>query len=82
MVVHRLLIFDGIHCNDEEDAFMTLALSSAGSRLLQDLIGAASATTLLQWQRACLKHALILTKHRHGNFVVAKLIKESPPWFA
>ena len=81
MVVQRLLLFGALHRNDEEDAFMTLALSSAGSRLLQDLIEAVSATTLLQWQRVCLEHALALTKHRHGNFVVAKLIQESPPWF-
>ena len=81
MVVQRLLLFDAIHRNDEEDAFMALALSSAGSRSLQDLIEAVSATTLLQWQRVCLEHALTLSKHRHGNFVVAKLIQESPPWF-
>ena len=81
MVVLRLLLFDALHRNDEEDAFMILALSSAGSRLLQDLIEAVSATMLLQWQCACLEHALTLTKHRHGNFVVAKLIQESPPWF-
>ena len=81
MVVQRLLIFDVLHCNNEEDAFMTLALSSSGSRLLQDLIEVVSASTLLQWQRVCLEHALALTKHLHGNFVVAKLIQESPPWF-
>ena len=81
MVVQRLLPFDAFHRNDVEDAFMTLALSSAGSRLLQDLIEAVSATTLLQWQRVCLEYAIPLTKHRHGNFVVAKLIQESPPWF-
>ena len=81
MVVQRLFLFDAIHRNDEEEAFMTLELSSAGSRLLQDLIKAVSATTLLQWQRACLEHALTLTKHRYGNFVVEKFIQESPPWF-
>ena len=81
MVAQRLLRFDTIHHIDEEDAFMTLAFRSDGSRLLQNRIDTVSTTTLLQWQRVCLEHALILTKHRHGTFVVSKLIQESPPWF-
>ena len=82
MVAQRLSLFDAIHRNDEEDAFITLAFSSHGSRLLQDRIEVVSATTLLQWQRVCLEHALILAKHRNGTFVVSKLIQESPPWFS
>jgi hypothetical protein len=81
MVARWPLSFDAINRDNEEDAFMTLAFRSDGSRLLQDRIEAVSATTLLQWQRVCLEHALILTKHRHGTFVVSKLIQESPPWF-
>ena len=81
MVAQRLLLFDVIHRNDEEDAFMTLAFRSDGSRLLQDHIEVVSATTLLQWQRVCLEHALMLTKHRHGTFAVSKFIQESSPWF-
>ena len=69
------------NCNSEDNAFMNLALSSIGSRLLQEIMGDVPAMQLLQWQRICLQHALRLTKHRHANFVVAKLIQVSPPWF-
>ena len=78
MVVQWLLLFDTIQYHDEKESFMTLALSSTGSRLLQYFIEVVCATTLLQWQYICLKHALTLIKHRHGNFVVTKLIQESP----
>ena len=65
----------------DADTFLDLALAPAGSRLLQELTETASATGLAGLQRICLQHALLLTKHRHANFVVAKLIQESSPWF-
>ena len=65
----------------DADTFFDLALLAAGSRLLQDLIETASAVGLIALQRICLQHALFLTKHRHANFVVTKLIQESPTWF-
>ena len=65
----------------DADTFIDLALAPAGSRLLQELIETASAVGLAGLQRICLQHALFLSKHCHANFVVAKLIQESPPWF-
>ena len=69
------------NCDGEDDAFMKLALSSIGSRWLQTVMGDVPGTKLLQWQRICLQHALRLTEHRHGNFVVAKLVQVSSPSF-
>ena len=65
----------------DADTFIDLALAPAGSRLLQELIETASAVGLAGLQRICLQHALFLSKHCHANFVVAKLIQVSPPWF-
>ena len=65
----------------DADTFLGLALTPAGSRLLQELIETASTIGLAGLHRICLQHALLLSKHRHGNFVVTKLIQESPPWF-
>ena len=65
----------------DADTFLDLALAPAGSRLLQELIETASAIGLAWLQRICLQHAVFLTKHRHANFVVTKLIQESSPWF-
>ena len=65
----------------DADTFLELAFASAGSRLLQELIGTASAIGLAALQPSCLQHVVLLTKHRHGNFVVTKLKHESPPWF-
>ena len=69
------------NCNSEYDTLMNLALSSVGSRLLQEVMADVSVMQLLQWQRICLQYALRLTEHRHGNFVVTKLIQVSPSWF-
>ena len=65
----------------DADTFFDLAVTAAGSRLLQDLMETASAVGLIALQRMCLQDALFLTKHRHANFVVTKLIQESPTWF-
>ena len=94
MVAQRLLLYDALLRAEERwhpvrlsigpdmnaNTFMDLALVADGSRLLQELIET-TPTGLKLLQRICLEHAVLLVRHHHANFVVTKLIQESPPWF-
>ena len=66
-----------IQSDIDADTFMDLAVTAIGSRLLQDIIDTAHKSNLIRLQNICVEHAIFLAKHRHGNFVVSKLIQES-----